>query len=51
MGSNNARGNSLAKAVEERGYSCTANQAAFREVLSLGLFHSNALLCMQNGGT
>ena len=32
MGSSNAGANALAKAVEERGYSCTANQPALREV-------------------
>ena len=32
MGSTNAGADALAKAVEERGYSCTANQEALREV-------------------
>lgn len=32
MGSTNARGTALAKAVEEKGPSCTSSQDAFREV-------------------
>ena len=49
MGSTSAGANALAKAVDHRGYSCTADQAALREVCStLALesvghtFHSRA---------
>ena len=32
VGTNSAGANALAKAVDQHGYSCTANQAALREV-------------------